>query len=44
MLLLLEHPPVYTLGRRTEPATCRCGEDLARAQGIDVVAPSAAAS
>jgi lipoyl(octanoyl) transferase len=36
VLLLLEHPPVYTRGRRTEPAELPMGEDWYRAQGIDV--------
>ena len=36
MLLLLEHPPVYTKGRRTEPADLPMGEDWYRAQGIEV--------
>src|SRR3712207_66293 len=35
--LLLEHPPTYTLGRRTTPDALPLGEDWARAQGIDVV-------
>ena len=35
-LLLLEHPPVYTKGRRTEPADLPMGEDWYRSQGIDV--------
>ena len=35
-LLLLEHPPVYTKGRRTEPGDLPMGEDWYRAQGIDV--------
>jgi lipoyl(octanoyl) transferase len=35
-LLLLEHPPVYTRGRRTEPHDLPMGEDWYRAQGIDV--------
>ena len=37
LLLLLEHPPVYTLGRRSEPGDLPFGEDHWRAQGIDVV-------
>jgi lipoate-protein ligase B len=37
LLLLLEHPPVYTLGRRSEPGDLPMGEDWYRAQGIDVV-------
>ena len=45
VLLLLEHPPVYTLGRRSEPGDLPMGEDWYRAQGIDVVRdPRAAAS
>ena len=36
-LLLLEHPPVYTLGRRSEPGELGMGEDWYRAQGIDIV-------
>src|SRR3954452_17832817 len=35
-LLLLEHPPVYTKGRRTEPADLPMGDDWYRAQGIEV--------
>jgi lipoate-protein ligase B len=35
-LLLLEHPPVYTKGRRTEPADLPMGEDWYRTQGIEV--------
>ena len=37
MLLLLEHPPVYTRGRRSEPGELPMGEDWYRAQGIDIV-------
>ena len=37
MLLLLEHPPVYTRGRRSEPGELPMGEAWYRAQGIDVV-------
>lgn len=37
VLLLLEHPPVYTRGRRSEPGELPMGEDWYRAQGIDVV-------
>jgi lipoyl(octanoyl) transferase len=36
LLLLLEHPPVYTKGKRTEPGDLPMGEDWYRAQGIDV--------
>ncbi len=35
-LLLLEHPPVYTKGRRTEPADLPMGEDWYGMQGIEV--------
>jgi lipoate-protein ligase B len=35
-LLLLEHPPVYTRGRRTEAHDLPMGEDWYRAQGIEV--------
>ena len=35
-LLLLEHPPVYTRGRRTEPGDLPMGDDWYRAQGIEV--------
>ena len=36
LLLVLEHPPVYTLGKRTEAADLPLGEDWYRARGIDV--------
>jgi lipoyl(octanoyl) transferase len=36
LLLLLEHPPVYTKGRRTEASELPMGEDWYRMQGIDV--------
>ena len=36
VLLLLEHPPVYTKGRRTETADLPMGDDWYRAQGIEV--------
>jgi len=36
VLLLLEHPPVYTRGRRTGPGELPMGEDWYRAQGIEV--------
>ena len=36
LLLVLEHPPVYTKGRRTEPADLPMGEDWYRERGIDV--------
>jgi lipoyl(octanoyl) transferase len=35
-LLLLEHPPVLTKGRRTEPGELGMGEDWYRMQGIEV--------
>ncbi len=35
-LLLLEHPPTYTKGRRTEGADLPMGEEWYRAQGIEV--------
>jgi lipoate-protein ligase B len=35
-LLLLEHPPVYTKGRRTQPADLPMGEEWYRMQGIEV--------
>jgi lipoyl(octanoyl) transferase len=35
-LLLLEHPPVYTRGRRTEAHDLPMGDDWYRARGIDV--------
>jgi lipoyl(octanoyl) transferase len=37
LLLLLEHPPVYTRGRRSTPEELPMGEAWYRAQGIDVV-------
>jgi lipoyl(octanoyl) transferase len=37
LLLLLDHPPVYTRGRRSEPGELPMGEEWYRAQGIDVV-------
>src|SRR5215210_7330479 len=37
VLLVLEHPPVYTLGRRSEPGELPMGEAWYRAHGIDVV-------
>ncbi len=36
MLLLLEHPPVYTRGRRSAPGELALGEDFYRARGIEV--------
>jgi lipoyl(octanoyl) transferase len=36
LLLVLEHQPVYTKGRRTEPGDLPMGEDWYRAQGIEV--------
>jgi lipoyl(octanoyl) transferase len=37
VLLTLEHPPVYTRGRRSQPGELPMGEDWYRRQGIDVV-------
>ena len=37
-LLLLEHPPVLTKGRRTDPRELGMGEDWYRMQGIEVAA------
>jgi lipoyl(octanoyl) transferase len=37
VLLLLEHPPVYTKGRRSTPDELPMGEDWYRRQGIDVL-------
>ncbi len=36
-LLLLEHPPVYTRGRRSRPEELTLGEDFYRARGIEIV-------
>ena len=36
LLLVLEHPPVYTKGRRTQPGDLPFGEDWYRARGIEV--------
>jgi lipoyl(octanoyl) transferase len=36
LLLLLEHPPVYTRGRRSQPEELPMGEDWYRAQGIEI--------
>jgi lipoyl(octanoyl) transferase len=36
-LLLLDHPPVYTKGRRSDPSELAMGEDWYRGQGIDIV-------
>ncbi|HYP48181.1 MAG TPA: lipoyl(octanoyl) transferase LipB [Thermoleophilaceae bacterium] len=35
-LLVLEHPPVYTKGRRSQPGDLPMGEPWYRSQGIDV--------
>ncbi len=37
VLLLLEHPPVYTKGRRVTPAELPMGEEWYEAQGIEVL-------
>jgi lipoyl(octanoyl) transferase len=36
LLLVLEHPPVYTRGKRAEPGDLPMGENWYRAQGIEV--------
>jgi lipoyl(octanoyl) transferase len=36
-LLLLEHPPVFTRGRRSLPGELTLGEDFYRARGIEVL-------
>ncbi len=36
-LLLLEHPPVYTRGRRSDPGELTMGEAWYRERGIDIV-------
>ena len=36
VLLLLEHAPVYTKGRRTQPGELPMGEDWYRMQGVEV--------
>jgi lipoyl(octanoyl) transferase len=36
VLLLLEHPPVYTKGKRSDPSELGMGEDWYRMQGIEV--------
>jgi len=35
-LLLLEHPPVYTKGRRSSPSDLPMGEEWYRMQGVEV--------
>ncbi len=37
LMLLLEHPPVYTLGRRSSPEDLPLSRDWLHEQGIDVV-------
>lgn len=37
VMLVLEHPRVYTRGRRSGPGELTMGEDWYRAQGIDIV-------
>jgi lipoate-protein ligase B len=37
LMLLLEHPPVYTLGRRSAPGDLPLSRDWLRERGIDVV-------
>lgn len=36
-LLLLEHPPVYTRGRRSRPDELTLGEDFYRDRGIEII-------
>ena len=36
VLLVLEHPPVYTKGRRSEPSDLPMGEDWYRLRGVEV--------
>ena len=36
-MLVLEHPPVYTRGRRSGPGELPMGEEWYRAQGIEIV-------
>ena len=36
-LLLLEHPPVYTRGRRSQDGELTLGEDFYRSRGIEIV-------
>ena len=36
LLLLLDHPPVYTRGRRSQPQELPMGADWYRAQGIEI--------
>ena len=36
LVLLLEHPPVYTKGRRSEPGHLPMGEEWYRMQGIEI--------
>jgi lipoate-protein ligase B len=36
LLLVLEHPPVYTRGKRTEPGDLPMGDDWYRERGIEV--------
>jgi lipoyl(octanoyl) transferase len=36
-MLLLEHPRVYTRGRRSDPGELTLGDDFYRAQGIEIV-------
>ena len=36
VMLLLEHPPVYTRGRRSEPGELTMGADWYRSQGIEI--------
>lgn len=37
LMLALEHPAVYTVGRRSDAGELPLGEDFYRARGIDIV-------
>ena len=37
VLLLLEHPPTYTRGRRSQPGELPQGEEFYRARGVEVI-------
>ena len=43
VMLLLEHPRVYTRGRRSAPGELSMGEDFYRRQGIEIVEVNRAA-
>ncbi len=44
LLLVLEHPPVYTKGKRTEAADLPMGEDWYRLRASRCARPTAAAA